>query len=170
MVDFSVPRQAHVQFSSIVFSLLSAEVDARVESRLPERMDIPPTWVDKEGQEGFPLREASVRRRPTRRFFLWPGDMPRSVQDTSESGSEDIQGVGHNGSVPKFDHVDTDDDTDSVIDALQRDLEGDEIPAETPEDSRGSTLVVPEPVHPHAADGWFWCRVLSSRGGREIGT
>ena len=54
--------------------------------------------------------------------------------------------MGHDGSVPVFNHVDIDDDTDSVTDALQRDLEGDEIPAEPPEDSRGSTLVVPEPV------------------------
>ena len=42
-----------------------------------------------------------------------------------------------------FDPVDTDDDTDSVIDALQRDLEGDAIPTETPIDSRGSTLGAP---------------------------
>ena len=87
-----------------------------------------------------------MRRRPTRRLVLWPGDTPRSVQDISESGGEDVQGVGHDGSVPVFNHQDIDDNTDSVIDALQRDLEGDEIPACTPEDSRGSTLVVPEPV------------------------
>ena len=72
--------------------------------------------------------------------------MPQSVQDISESGGEDIQGVGHDGSVPVFNHVDIDDDTDSVTDALQRDLERDEIPAEPTEYSGSSTLVAPEPV------------------------
>ena len=86
-----------------------------------------------------------MHRRHTRRLVL-PGDMPRSFQDISESGGEDIQGGGHDGSVPVFNHVDTDDDTDSVTDAPQRNLEGDEILAETPGESRGSTLVVPEPV------------------------
>ena len=59
--------------------------------------------------------------------------MPRSVQDIPESSSED-EGEDHEGSIP-----DTDDDTDKVVGALQRDLEGDAIPAETPMDCRGST-------------------------------
>ena len=66
MVDFSVPRQGHPVHLNR-FSLLSAEGDAQVESQLFERMDIPvtqpvsSTWVDSEGQEGFPLREVLVR-------------------------------------------------------------------------------------------------------------
>ena len=44
------------------------------------------------------------------------------------------------GSIPLFD-PDSDDDTDSVIDALQRDLEGDAIPADTFIDSLGSDFV-----------------------------
>ena len=51
-------------------------------------------------------------------------------------GSDD-EGEGNGESFPVFDPVDTDGDTDSVIDALQRDLEGDAIPADTLIDSRG---------------------------------
>ena len=63
--------------------------------------------------------------------------MPQSVQDLHEVASDD-EVEGHDESIPVFDPVDTD-DTDSVIDALQRDLEGDAIPADTFIDSPGSS-------------------------------
>ena len=67
--------------------------------------------------------------------------MPQSVQDLHEVVSDD-EGEGHDDeSIPVFD-PDADDDTDSVIDALQRDLEGDAIPADTLLDTLGSDLQV----------------------------
>ena len=61
------------------------------------------------------------------------------VQDLHEVASDDEK-EGHDESIPVFDS-DTDDDTDSVIDALQRDLEGDAILADTFIDSLGSDFV-----------------------------
>ena len=49
----------------------------------------------------------------------------------SESDSEHERGEGRDGSIRVFDPVESDDETDSVIDALQRGLEGDVIPVET---------------------------------------
>ena len=78
-------------------------------------------------------------------LVLWPGDMPRSVQDITQTGIEDEE--GHDESVPVFDPVESDDDADSVIDALQRDLEGDVVLVAPPlpevDESRGSTPVIP---------------------------
>ena len=51
--------------------------------------------------------------------------------------ASDDESEGHDESIPVFD-PDTDDDSDSVIDALQRDLEGDAIPADTLIDSLSS--------------------------------
>ena len=127
----ATPGTPPVQINRI--SLLSAEVDARVDQSRPhQRMDIPVA-------------------QPASWLVLWLGDMPRSVQDISESSSEDDQGVGHDGSITVFDPVDTDHDTDSVIDALQRDVEGDEIPAETPIDSQHLQF----PSHSDAPDVWL---------------
>ena len=67
-----------------------------------------------------------LKERSTRRLVLSRADMPQSVQDLQRWPV-----MTHDESIPVFDPVDTDDDTDSVIDAFQRDLEGDAIPADT---------------------------------------
>ena len=66
-----------------------------------------------------------LNERLTRRLVLTRADMPQSVQDLHEVANDD-ESEGHDESIPVFD-PDTDDDSDSVIDALQRDLEGDAI-------------------------------------------
>ena len=79
------------------FSLLCLEVDARAHQSRPlewytfrslNQHHPCPFWPTR-AQE-FPLREASLRRRPTRRLVLWLGD-PRLVQDISESCSEEVR-------------------------------------------------------------------------------
>ena len=80
-----------------------------------------------------------LNERSTRRLVLTRADMPQSVQDLHEVASDD-EGEGHDESVPVFD-PDEDDDTDSVIDALQHDWEGDVIPADSFIDSLGSDFV-----------------------------
>ena len=89
-----------------------------------------PTWAYSDPQVR-PLNERS-----TRRLVLTRADMPQSVQDLHEVASDD-ESEGHDESIPVFD-PDTDDDTDSVIDAFQRDLEG----ADTLIDSLGSDVQV----------------------------
>ena len=98
-------------------------------------------------------------------LVLTRADMPQSVQDLHEVASDD-EGEGHDESFPVFD-PDTDDDTDRVIEALQRDdLEGDVIPADTFIQSRFRFCEPGGSVD----DVWFlstvhqfWMRVVAER-------
>ena len=126
-------------FVGAMISPLSAEIEAGV-----DHPGFHPPMRRRRREESFRQSLGSLfpqvcplNERSTRRLVLTRADMPQSVQDLHEVATDD-EGEGYDESIPVFDPVDADDDTDSVIDALQRDLEGDAIPADT---SLGSDFV-----------------------------